>query len=268
VYVDTKRCGTIAYSPGRAIYYIACNGLTGREVKIVQNNNYLHMAEVQVWGGTGAIKGVGLLSYHKPSTMLTTGHGGVASRAVDGNANGWWKTGTGIHTAGKKHAWQVDLEKVYPVYTVIVHNRWDNCCTSRINGAKVYVDTHLCGTIKYKKGVSVYPVNCGGKKGRIVKITHKTIINIAEVEVLGTGGPSMFGPTMGSGNVKLLSLRRPATMTSAYRGGDAYKAVDGQTNGYWGTGYVLPPLTFILDTKVLFVCGQLLIHRSPLIFSV
>ena len=66
VYVDSKRCGTIHYIPGRTIYYVACNGRSAREVKIVQNNNYLHMAEVQVFGGTGAIKGVGLLSYHKP----------------------------------------------------------------------------------------------------------------------------------------------------------------------------------------------------------
>ena len=86
---------------GVTIYYVACNGIEGREVKIVQPNHYLQLAEVQVYGGTGGIKGMGLLSYRKPTKQGSVSHGGHPSRAVDGNANGWWRSRTSIHTNGK-----------------------------------------------------------------------------------------------------------------------------------------------------------------------
>lgn len=236
VYVANYRCGRVYYIPGRNIYYIPCNGASGRNVKITLANNYLHMAEVQVYGGSGGIKGMGLLSYQKPTSMSSIAHGGRPERAVDGNANGWWSRGTSIHTNGNKNDWSVDLEGVFPVYTVIIHNRWDLCCVERINGAKVYVDNQLCGTVKWRKGVRVFPINCGGRKGKVVKISHTKVLNIAEVEVIGTGGPTQFGPMLGSGNVKLLSLRRPVKQVNIGWGGRPERAVDGYVDGYWGRG--------------------------------
>ena len=234
VYVANYRCGRVFYIPGRNIYYIPCNGATGRTVKITLAHNYLHMAEVQVFGGAGSIKGVGLLSYQKPSHMSSIAHGGRPERAVDGNANGWWGRGSCIHTNGRKNDWWVDLEGVFPVYTVIIHNRWDLCCVQRINGAKVYVDNQLCGTVKWRKGGRSYPINCGGRRGKVVRITHNKILNLAEVEVLGTGGPTQFGPMLGSGNVRLLSLRRPTKQSNTGWGGHPQRAVDGYVDGYWG----------------------------------
>ena len=236
VFVDNTRCGRVYYIPGRNIYYIPCNGASGRNVKITLAHNYLHMAEVQVYGGAGAIKGMGLLSYQKPTHMSSIAHGGRPERGVDGNANGWWSRGTSIHTNGKKNDWWVDLEGVYPVYTVIIHNRWDLCCVERINGAKVYVDNQLCGTVKWRKGQRSYPINCNGRKGKVVKITNKQILNIAEVEVLGTGGPTQFAPMLGTGNVKLLSLRRPVKQSNTGWGGRPERAVDGYADGHWGRG--------------------------------
>ena len=40
----------------------------------------------------------------------STGHGGVASRAVDGNTNTNWNGGSCSHTGGRENQWwQVDL---------------------------------------------------------------------------------------------------------------------------------------------------------------
>lgn len=196
------------------------------------------MAEVQVYGGTGAIKGLGLLSYRKPTKQTSTAHGGVSGRAVDGNANGNWGRHSVTHTSGAKgkNDWQVDLGAVHPVYMVIIHNRKE--VPTRINGAKVYVDAQYCGSVKYIHGIHVYPISCGGKKGKVVHIKHTTVLSLAEVEVLGTGAPKVTGPIPGTGNVKLISLRRPTTLTTTYGGkaGASSKAVDGNTNGYWGGG--------------------------------
>ena len=60
---------------------------------------------------------------------------------------------------------------------------------------KVYLDYNpktkkgtLCGTIKYQKGHGVYAVNCGGKSGRKVFVTHDTnYLQLAEVQVFGKG---------------------------------------------------------------------------------
>lgn len=127
------------------------------------------------------------MSHKKPTKQSSTGWGGVSSRAVDGHFCGWWACKTTTHSKSKKNNWwYVDLQKPHRVHLVLVHNRLDACCASRLNGAQVYVDRYRCGTIKYKKGVSVYPINCGGRKGRFVKIVHKSnYLQLVEVQVLG-----------------------------------------------------------------------------------
>ena len=55
VYLDTKLCGTIHWYPDRNVYPVNCGGTSGRVVKIVQKNNYLTLAEVQVFGTGGFI---------------------------------------------------------------------------------------------------------------------------------------------------------------------------------------------------------------------
>ena len=129
----------------------------------------------------------------------TTAHGGVSKRAVDGNPNPRWGYRSVTHTQSKQmNWWQVDLGKKYPVHLILVHSRYDGEGTlKRINRAKVYLDTHLCGTILYIPRVSVYPINCGGLSGRVVKVTlSKQPLHLAEVMVYGVGQP--FG---GNGGV-------------------------------------------------------------------
>ena len=59
MFVGQTLCGTIAYQAGKDVYDIKCgNGVVGEYVKVVQNNNYLTLAEVQLYGA--AADSVGL----------------------------------------------------------------------------------------------------------------------------------------------------------------------------------------------------------------
>ena len=179
------------------------------------------------------MKGLSLLSQGRPTKQDSVGWGGQPSRAVDGNTNGHWGRRTSSHTRHNKNSWwQVDLQGTYPIYLIVIHNRWD-CCHNRIDGAIVKVDKKVCGTVHYKKGGSVYPITCGGTKGRIVRIEQpKNYLTLAEVQVFGTGGPEPVGGNIGSGDyVMLLSENKYSTQST---GDTAMRAVDGNTDGNWG----------------------------------
>ena len=184
-------------------------------------------------GGDKGVKGLSLLSQGRPTKQDSVGWGGQPSRAVDGFTNGQWGRGTSSHTARNKNSWwEVDLQSSYPVYLVVIHNRWD-CCQNRIDGAVVKVDKEVCGTVKYKKGVSVYPISCGGVKGSVVRIEQpKNYLTLAEVQVFGTGGPDPVGGTIGSGDYSMLLSENHFSTQS--HGNTPMRAVDGNTDGHWG----------------------------------
>ena len=50
MYADDHKCGTIHYDPKKFFYVISCDGHQAGSIKVVQKNNWLHMAEVQVYG--------------------------------------------------------------------------------------------------------------------------------------------------------------------------------------------------------------------------
>jgi alpha-L-fucosidase 2 len=70
----------------------------------------------------------------KPATQSTTAHDGVASRAVDGNTDGAWGSGSVTHTnePSTEAWWQVDLEGTYALDAVEIWNRTD-CCSDRLS---------------------------------------------------------------------------------------------------------------------------------------
>ena len=115
----------------------------------------------------------------------------------------------------------------YSVYLVLIHNRWD-CCEQRINGAEVWVDNYKCGVIKYKRGSTMFPIKCGGRTGRIVKVKQRNdYLSLAEVQVFGTGGNGLSVPNFGTGNLKLLSFEKAASQSSTKGHWKAYLAVNG-----------------------------------------
>jgi len=70
----------------------------------------------------------------------TTGFGGEAARAIDGNTDGVYGNGSVSHTAPDDPApfWQVDLGDSYVIERIVLWNRTD-CCASRLQNFRVSV---------------------------------------------------------------------------------------------------------------------------------
>ena len=209
VWAGKTKCGTIYYKKGRSTYPIACNGVAASTVK-VSHNNFLHMAEVQVYGGALAVKSLNLLSLHQKTAQSSMGWGGVSTRAVDGNPSAYYAHKSVSHTKyNKDNWWTVDLGATYPVYLVLIHNR--ALAPQRINGAKVFLDKYQCGTVQYHPSRKTYAINCGGKQGKVVKITLAAeYLQMAEVQVYGVG--TAFGGDGGiwahhTGGWKITSIK-------------------------------------------------------------
>ena len=80
------------------------------------------------------------LALSKSVVQSTTAFGGLASRAVDGNTSGVWRDGSTTHTSNSTQPWwQVDLGVDSTVQNVVLFNRTDSCCTSRLSNFYVLV---------------------------------------------------------------------------------------------------------------------------------
>ena len=98
----------------------AAEPVGGRYVHVMLpgDGRYLSLAEVQVFSGG---KNVAL---KQPTVQTTTGFGGAAAKAVDGNTNGSYSKGSVTHTAEQREpAWEVDLGKVVVIEQIVVWNR-------------------------------------------------------------------------------------------------------------------------------------------------
>ena len=95
----------------------------------------LTLAEVQVMseGANVALKG--------KASQSSTGSGGVASRAIDGNTNGTYTDGSSTHTQEGTDDpwWEVDLGREVPIETIVVWNRTDGALGSRLANFTVRV---------------------------------------------------------------------------------------------------------------------------------
>jgi hypothetical protein len=95
------------------------------------DNNYLSLAEVQVWDQSGKNVALG-----KTPTQSSTWAGiASASRAVDGNTSGNWGDSSTTHTYnGKDQYWELNLGEKYTIKEIKIFNRRD-CCQKRLEGA-------------------------------------------------------------------------------------------------------------------------------------
>ena len=127
-------CILASIACGSALTAAAAETVSGRYVHIMLPGSArtLSLAEVQVFSGG---KNVAL---KRPAVQTTTGHGGVAGRAVDGDTDGNWKKGTITHTAGQTEpVWEVDLGKARAIEKISLWNR--DGTESRLNDVRVSI---------------------------------------------------------------------------------------------------------------------------------
>jgi len=94
----------------------------GRFVRVeLPRKGTLSLTEVEVFSGGRNIAMSG------KATQSTTAHGGVASRAIDGNTHGEWGRGTTTHTEIDEANpwWELDLGRVAPIEKLVLVNRND-----------------------------------------------------------------------------------------------------------------------------------------------
>ena len=105
------------------------NPVTGRYVRISVpgKNRYLGLAEVEIFSnGENVAKG-------KKTKQSTTGFGGPASRAVDGNTDGIFSKNSITHTLLQADPWwEVDLGESLIINQLAIWNRTD-CCSERLD---------------------------------------------------------------------------------------------------------------------------------------
>lgn len=108
--------------------------VSGRYVRVELpgEGSFLHLAEVQAFSGADNLAVKGLAS------QSTTGFGGEAGRANDGNTDGDYRKNSVSHTnGGKDQWWEVDLKAEVPVDRIVVWNRTDGDTAARIKGYRV-----------------------------------------------------------------------------------------------------------------------------------
>jgi hypothetical protein len=232
----------------RNSYSIRLPNIVGDKVgiEIPHNGRILSLAEVKVFGVETQWDGpvnVALASNGATAYQSKTGYDGVASRAIDGNDNGYWGGGSVTHSWPNLYNpfWEVRLNSFYNITQVEVFNRID-CCSERI---KEFVLTIYAG------GFEVYSVQADsditnyysfeipGIVGDVVEIMlpgSGRTLSLAEVKVLGIES-DYNGPVLPD-NIALASNGAVATQSYTTHGGSASRAIDGNTDGNWGGGSV------------------------------
>ena len=132
------------------------------------------------------------------ATQSSTGYGGVASRAIDGNTNGFWGGNSVTHTLSSNNPWwQHQLNNDESINRITVWNRTD-CCISRLNDFILEIlDSSFSVVFTYNHSGIVFPninINTNNVSGRYIRIRlvgSNRVLSLAEVQsfsVIDTDG--------------------------------------------------------------------------------
>ncbi len=185
------------------------------------------------------------LSLSGQTTQSSTAYNGEASRAIDDNTNGVYRQNSVTHTANETNAWwKLDLAYTSQINQIVIYNRADSCCVSRLSDFSVSVLDEN-NDVVWTQFYSNYPeseltINLNAT-GQSVKINRNGVLSLAEVRVYGTAG------TQANANLVVsipeikhvnLALLGEATQSTTGAGGDASRAIDNQTSGMWNNNSV------------------------------
>ncbi|MBL8206393.1 MAG: NPCBM/NEW2 domain-containing protein [Blastocatellia bacterium] len=137
----------------------------------------------------------------RSATQSSTYSGAAASRAVDGNTNGAFRSNSVTHTNSNANAWwQVDLGSNRAIESIRLYNRTD-CCGERLSNFYVFVSsTNMSGrsysSLLGDSSITRYQVTGSASSlltipaiatGRYVRVqlAGTNYLSLAEVQVLG-----------------------------------------------------------------------------------
>ncbi|CAB4032024.1 Hypothetical predicted protein, partial [Paramuricea clavata] len=137
-------------------------------------------------------------AFNKPAQQSKTTHGGIASRAVDGNKNRYYSSSSCTHTAEQTTPWwRVDLRQRIAVTHVKIVNR--DRIGKRLCGFEIRIGDSLesngitsprCGTQQHipsnQEGIVSCVPTVVGRYVTIVIPGEKKTLTLCEVEVYGT----------------------------------------------------------------------------------
>ncbi len=157
----------------------------------------------------------------KRVTQSSTAFGGDASRAVDGKTDGDFEHQSVTHTNFQsKPWWQVDLDKEETIRQINIFNRTDTAQERLSNFHVILLDSF--GNEIERKRISALTNTAAQlaidyKKARFVRIELEghNALSLAEVQVL---------------RAENIAWKKQASQSSTAYGGDANRALDGNTN--------------------------------------
>ncbi len=141
------------------------------------------------------------LAKGKYARQSSTGYGGDAGRAVDGNTNGEYGANSVSHTNNQPQDWwEVDLGATYNIGLIKIWNRTD-CCSERLSNFYVMVSekpfssSNIADSIAQPGAWSIHNSGTAGRtteikvnaRGRYVRVqlAGTNWLQLAEVEVFG-----------------------------------------------------------------------------------
>lgn len=130
------------------------------------------------------------LAINGQAEQSSTAHGGIASRAIDNDTDGVYQNRSVTHTDDDNSAWwKVELAQTSDINHIVIHNRTDSCCISRLANFSVSVlndSNDVVWTQFYTEmPSSSLTIDLSSITGKTVKISQKGTLSLAEVEVFG-----------------------------------------------------------------------------------
>ena len=165
----------------------------------------------------------------KRVSQSSTAYDGFASKAVDGNTNGDFGNQSVTHTDFQsKPWWQVDLDSEETIRQINIYNRTDTA-SDRLSNFHVILLDSFGNEIDRKRISSLTDtfaqIAIDYKKARYVRIELEgnNALSLAEVQVL---------------RAENIAWKKQATQSSTAYGGDANRALDGNTNSSYSQNSV------------------------------